>query len=289
MSDTAPDKAASANPDNPEIARSVQAAGITTNYHDVGDGFPALFIHGSGPGVSAWANWRLVMPALTERLRVIAPDMAGFGFSERPAGIRYDLDTWVAQAIGLLDALGLEQADVVGNSFGGALALAMAIRHPQRVRRLVLMGSVGVPFDITEGLDAVWGYTPSFENMRRIMDYFAWDRSLVNDELAELRYRASIRPGFQESFGAMFPAPRQRWVDALASREEHIRALPHETLIVHGRDDRVIPLLTSLTLAEWIDRSQLHVYGRCGHWTQIEHAARFAKLVGDFLTEPAGG
>ena len=286
MSDTAPDKAASANP---EIARSVQAAGITTNYHDVGDGFPALFIHGSGPGVSAWANWRLVMPALSERLRVIAPDMAGFGFSERPAGIRYDLDTWVAQAIGLLDALGLEQADVVGNSFGGALALAMAIRHPQRVRRLVLMGSVGVPFDITEGLDAVWGYTPSFENMRRIMDYFAWDRSLVNDELAELRYRASIRPGFQESFGAMFPAPRQRWVDALASREEDIRALPHETLIVHGRDDRVIPLLTSLTLAEWIDRSQLHVYGRCGHWTQIEHAARFAKLVGDFLTEPTRG
>ena len=289
MSDTAPDKAASANPDNPEIARSVQAAGITTNYHDVGDGFPALFIHGSGPGVSAWANWRLVMPALSERLRVIAPDMAGFGFSERPAGIRYDLDTWVAQAIGLLDALGLEQADVVGNSFGGALALAMAIRHPQRVRRLVLMGSVGVPFDITEGLDAVWGYTPSFENMRRIMDYFAWDRSLVNDELAELRYRASIRPGFQESFGAMFPAPRQRWVDALASREEDIRALPHETLIVHGRDDRVIPLLTSLKLVEWIDRSQLHVYGRCGHWTQIEHAARFAKLVGDFLTEPARG
>ena len=289
MSDTAPDKAASANPDNPEIARSVQAAGITTNYHDVGDGFPALFIHGSGPGVSAWANWRLVMPALSERLRVIAPDMAGFGFSERPAGIRYDLDTWVAQAIGLLDALGLEQADVVGNSFGGALALAMAIRHPQRVRRLVLMGSVGVPFDITEGLDAVWGYTPSFENMRRIMDYFAWDRSLVNDELAELRYRASIRPGFQETFGAMFPAPRQRWVDALASREEDILALPHETLIVHGRDDRVIPLLTSLTLAEWIDRSQLHVYGRCGHWTQIEHAARFAKLVGDFLTEPTRG
>ncbi len=283
MSDTAPEKAAA----NPEIARSVQAAGIATNYHDVGEGFPALFIHGSGPGVSAWANWRLVMPALSERLRVIAPDMAGFGFSERPAGIKYDLDTWVAQAIGLLDALGLEQADVVGNSFGGALALAMAIRHPQRVRRLVLMGSVGVPFDITEGLDAVWGYTPSFENMRRIMDYFAWDRSLVNDELAELRFRASIRPGFQESFGAMFPAPRQRWVDALASREEDIRALPHETLIVHGRDDRVIPLLTSLTLAEWIDRSQLHVYGRCGHWTQIEHAARFAKLVGDFLTEPS--
>lgn len=272
---------------DPEIGRSIEAAGILTNYHDMGEGFPALLIHGSGPGVSAWANWRLVMAPLAERMRVIAPDMAGFGFTERRPSLRYDMDTWVAQAVGLLDALGLEQADIVGNSFGGALALALAIRHPQRVRRLVLMGSVGVPFEITEGLDAVWGYTPSFENMRRIMDYFAWDRGLVNDELAELRYRASIRPGFQESFASMFPAPRQRWVEALASREADIRALPHETLIIHGRDDRVIPLQTSETLLRWIDRAQLHVFGRCGHWTQIEHAARFVRLVEDFLCEPA--
>lgn len=272
---------------DPEVAQSIRAAGILTNYHDLGSGFPALFIHGSGPGVSAWANWRLVMPPLAERMRVLAPDMAGFGFTERRDDIRYGLDTWVSQAVGLLDALGLEQADLVGNSFGGALALALAIRHPHRVRKLVLMGSVGVPFEITEGLDAVWGYTPSFENMRRIMDYFAWDRGLVNDELAELRYRASIRPGFQESFSAMFPAPRQRWVDALASAEADIRALPHETLIIHGRDDRVIPLQTSETLLRWIDRSQLHVFGRCGHWTQIEHASRFTRLVGDFLCEAA--
>ncbi|MFT3759067.1 alpha/beta fold hydrolase [Thauera sp.] len=270
---------------SPEIASSIVAAGIRTNYHDVGSGHPLLLIHGSGPGVSAWANWRLVMPGLARQARVIAPDMVGFGFTERPAGQRYDMDAWVAQAVGLLDALGIERTDLVGNSFGGALALALAIRHPRRVRRLVLMGSVGVPFEITPGLDAVWGYTPSFENMRAIMDYFAWDRSLVNDELAQLRYEASIRPGFQESFAAMFPAPRQRWVDAMASREADIRALPHETLVIHGRDDQVIPLLTSLTLADWISRAQLHVFGRCGHWTQIEHAARFARLVGDFLAE----
>ncbi|WP_418647006.1 alpha/beta fold hydrolase [Thauera butanivorans] len=270
---------------SPEIADSIVAAGIRTNYHDLGSGHPLLMIHGSGPGVSAWANWRLVMPELARQARVIAPDMVGFGFTERPAGQRYDMDDWVAQAVGLLDALGIERTDLVGNSFGGALALAIAIRHPQRVRRLVLMGSVGVPFEITPGLDAVWGYTPSFENMRAIMDYFAWDRSLVNDELAQLRYQASIRPGFQESFAAMFPAPRQRWVDAMASREADIRALPHETLVIHGRDDRVIPLATSLTLADWISRAQLHVFGRCGHWTQIEHAGRFARLVGDFLAE----
>ncbi len=270
---------------SPEIGRSIVAAGIRTNYHDVGEGFPLLMIHGSGPGVSAWANWRLVMPELAKRSRVIAPDMVGFGFTERPAGQKYDMDVWVEQAVGLLDALGIERADLVGNSFGGALALALTIRHPQRVRRLVLMGSVGVPFEITEGLDAVWGYEPSFENMRRIMDYFAWDRSLVNDELAKLRYEASIRPGFQESFSAMFPAPRQRWVDAMTSSEADIRAIPHETLVIHGRDDQVIPLSTSLTLANWISRSQLHVFGRCGHWTQIEHSARFACLVGDFLAE----
>ena len=270
---------------NPEIGQSIVANGIVTNYHDVGSGFPVLLIHGSGPGVSAWANWRLTIPALSSQRRVIAPDMVGFGFSERPAGILYGLDTWVAQAIGLLDALKIERADLIGNSFGGALALALAIRHPTRVRRLVLMGAAGVSFPITPGLDAVWGYTPSITNMRKLLDVFAFDRTLMSDELVELRYKASIQPGFQEAFSAMFPAPRQNGVEALASREEDIRALPHETLVVHGREDQVLPLSNSLTLAQWIARSQLHVFGRCGHWTQIEHAARFAQLVGNFLAE----
>jgi len=270
---------------NPEIGRSIVAAGITTNYHDVGSGSPVLLIHGSGPGVSAWANWRLTIPKLANRFRVLAPDMVGFGFTERPSGIQYNMETWVGHALGFLDALGLEKVDVVGNSFGGALALALAIRHPQRVRRLVLMGAAGVPFQLTPGLDAVWGYQPSVEAMRKLLDIFAYDRRLVNDELAELRYRASIRPGVQEAFAAMFPAPRQRWIDALASPEEKIRALPHEVLVVHGREDRVIPLSNSITLATWIHRSQLHVFGRCGHWTQIEHADRFARLVADFFGE----
>ncbi|GAB2733527.1 alpha/beta hydrolase [Melaminivora jejuensis] len=271
--------------DNPEVARSITAAGIRTNYHDLGSGAPVLLIHGSGPGVSAWANWRLLMAPLAERARVIAPDMAGFGYSERPAGFAYGMDAWVRQAVGLLDALGIARADLVGNSFGGGLALALAIRHPERVRRLVLMGSVGVPFELTPGLDAVWGYEPSLAAMRALLDIFAFDRSRVTDELARLRYEASIRPGFQESFAAMFPAPRQRWVDALASPEADIRRIPHETLVVHGREDRVIPLANAYRLTELLPRVQLHVYGQCGHWTQIEHAARFARLVGDFLAE----
>jgi 2-hydroxymuconate-semialdehyde hydrolase len=255
------------------------------NYHDHGQGFPVLMIHGSGPGVSAFVNWRLVMPELAKQRRVLAPDMVGFGFTERPVDISYNMDTWVQQAVNFLDALELPQVDLVGNSFGGGLSLALCIRHPERVRRLVLMGSVGVSFSITPALDAVWGYQPSFENMRKIMDVFAYDRGLVNDELARLRYEASIRPGFHESYAAMFPAPRQRWVDALASSEEAIARISQETLIIHGRDDQVIPLQNSLRLSQLISRSQLHVYGRCGHWTQIEHSARFAQLVSAFLAE----
>lgn len=270
---------------DPELGHRVRTGAFETNVLEAGTGDPVLFIHGSGPGVSAWANWRLVIPELARQRRVIAPDMVGFGFTDRPAGIAYTMDTWVRQALDLMDALDLPQVDLVGNSFGGALALALATRHPERVRRLVLMGSVGVPFPITPGLDAVWGYTPSFETMRKLLDIFAYSRALVTDELAQLRYEASIRPGFHESFGAMFPAPRQRWVDAMVSPEAAIRALPHQTLVIHGREDQVIPLSNSLTLARWIPRAQLHVFGQCGHWTQIEHAARFARLVADFFAE----
>lgn len=271
--------------ENPEIAESLAVGGLRTNVHLAGNGPPVVLIHGSGPGVSAWANWRTVIPALSANRRVIAPDMVGFGFTDRPVGTKYVMATWQDQLAGLLDALRLDRVDLVGNSFGGALSLAFTIKHPDRVRRLVLMGAAGVEFQLTPGLDAVWGYEPSVANMRRIMDYFAYDRSLVNDNLAALRYKASIQPGFQEAFSVMFPAPRQRWVAALASPEEKIRGILHQTLLIHGRDDRVVPLETSVRLNQLIGPSQLHVFGQCGHWVQIEHADRFVRLVSAFLRE----
>ena len=269
----------------PEIGQTVTARGIATNYLEAGaDGEPVVFIHGSGPGVTAYANWRLVLPILGERFHCYAPDMVGFGFTERPDGVSYSLQTWVDQVLGFLDALDLKRVTLVGNSFGGAVALRFAAMYPQRLNQLVLMGSVGVPFRITEALDAVWGYEPSLETMRQLLDYFAYSRELVNDELAKVRYEASIRPGFQESFAAMFPAPRQRWVDALTTPDDQIAGIAHPTLIVHGRDDKVIPPATSLRLHELIDDSELHVFGRCGHWTQIEKAGPFAALLAEFLT-----
>lgn len=270
---------------NPEIGRYVDAGGYRTNVHDTGSGRAVLLLHGSGPGVSAWANWRLVIPTLAAEARVVAPDLLGFGYTDSPRDQAYTLDRWVAHAVDVLDALEIDNTDVVGNSFGGALALALAIRHPERIRRLVLMGSVGVPFQITPELDQVWGYQPSLENMKALMDIFAFDRSLVTDELARLRYQASIRDDVQSSFAAMFPAPRQRWVDAMSFDIAQLQAIPHETLIVHGREDRVIPLQTSITLLHSIPNAQLHVFGRCGHWTQIEQTQGFVRLVGRFISE----
>jgi len=267
-----------------EVGENIDAGGIRTNVVQAGEGAPVVLVHGSGPGVTAYANWRLTVPDLAARFRVIAPDMAGFGRSDKPGG--YGMKLWTGQLLALLDVLGLEKVSLVGNSFGGGLALRVAVEHPDRVHRMVLMGAAGVEFPITEGLDAVWGYQPSVENMRRVMDYFAYSRELVSDELAQVRYQASIQPGTQEAFSAMFPAPRQRWVQELATDEDLIRGIPHETLIVHGRDDRVIPLENSTRLHALIERSELHVFGRCGHWTQIEWAAEFNQLLVRFLGRP---
>jgi 2-hydroxymuconate-semialdehyde hydrolase len=270
---------------NPEIGKSIIAGGIETNYQDHGQGDPIFLIHGSGPGVTAYANWRLTMPVLAEKFRVIAPDMVGFGFTERPANVSYTMDMWVSHALSLMDALKIEKAHLVGNSFGGGLALALALKAPERVNRLVLMGAAGTKFQLTDGLDAVWGYKGTLEHMKELIGLFAFNKNLVSDDLAKLRYEASIRPGFQEAFSAMFPAPRQRWVDALASDEEKIKTLAHETMVIHGRDDAIIPLSASLRLHDLIPKSQLHVFGQCGHWTQIEHSARFNQLLLNFFLE----
>jgi pimeloyl-ACP methyl ester carboxylesterase len=275
-----------AAPVDPEIGQSLIAAGLKTNFLESGKGAPVLLIHGSGPGVTAYANWRLTIPALSQQFRVIAPDVAGFGYTERRSGQVYDLEFWSSHILGLMDALGIAKAHFVGNSFGGALTLAFAARHPERVDRFVLMGAAGTEFELTPGLDAVWGYEPSLENMRVLARSFAYDQRLITEDLVRSRYEASIRPGFHEAYSSLFPAPRQRHIHALATPEARIRALQHRALIIHGRDDRIIPLSSSYRLHQLLDRSDLHVFGQCGHWTQIEKKDRFNRLVADFFAEP---
>jgi 2-hydroxymuconate-semialdehyde hydrolase len=269
----------------PEIASSVQTGAFKTNYHDRGNGFPVVFLHGSGPGVTAWANWNKVFPHLEKEFRCIAPDMAGFGFTEREKNPVYSMNNWVQQAIDLFDALKIEKANLVGNSFGGALALTIAVKYPERVNKLVLMGAMGVSFPITYGLDKVWGYEPSEANMEELLEIFTYDHSFATKDLAKTRYESSIQPGFQEAFHAMFPEPRQKSVEMMAGSENYIRSIKHPTLIVHGREDRVIPVENSIRLIQLIDNAQLHIFGHCGHWTQIERADEFSKLLLSFFKE----
>ena len=112
---------------DPEIGTVVETSGYRTNVHDQGEGKPVVLLHGSGAGVSAWANWRNLIPKLSDRYRVLAPDLAGFGYTEIPDDFEFRfMATWIEQLEALLDALGIRSAHWVGNSFGGALTLWMA-------------------------------------------------------------------------------------------------------------------------------------------------------------------
>jgi 2-hydroxymuconate-semialdehyde hydrolase len=259
--------------------------GTRTHYWDVGEGRPVLLLHGSGPGVSALANWRLAIPALSQRRRVVAPDLVGFGTTETDGPIRTHLDTWVSQVASFLKALDLPTVDVVGNSMGGAVGLGLAARGQELVRRVVAMGTVGVRFELTDGLDRAWGYRPSLAAMQELIGLFAHDARFAADEdLVRMRHDASREPKAGERFASLFPAPRQRWIDALALSPEDIERVQHPVLLVHGREDRIIPWeSTSLRLLDLLPNARLLLFARCGHWVQIERADEFHRLVDDFL------
>lgn len=269
----------------PRVGETVRTGAYETNVHSEGKGSPVLLLHGSGPGMSAWANWSAALSELSARHLVLAPDLVGFGHTARPADLVCGIEVWVQQAISLLDAFGIEQTDVVGDSFGSAIALAMAIRAPHRVRRLVLMGPMGVPFRITPALEAIWGYEPSPAAMRSLLDLCMSEGSGLKDEIAQFRYETSVLPGLHEAYKAMFPAPRQRWVDSSVSAEADIRALPHQALIIHGSEDQVIPLSNARTLAGWIPNARLEILEHCGHWVQFERPREFTRVLCEFVDD----
>ena len=273
----------------PLAAGSLDVAGVSTALIDTGTPVgaaapPVLLLHGSGPGVTATANWRPIIPALSASRRVVAPDQLGFGGTATGERRTYGRAAWTDHALSLLDTLGIGTVDIIGNSMGGAIALSIAAARPQAVRRLVLMGSMGVAMALPQGLDAVWGYTPGAEQMRRVIGLFAHNRDLVTDELVGLRYRASLDPPVRDSWAAMFPEPRQRWVDDLALSGAELAAIGAPVLLVHGRDDRVVPWRnSSAQLVDLLPDARLHVLSRCGHWTMIERTADFLAVVQPFL------
>ncbi len=267
----------------------VDVAGARTALIDTGtpegaSAPPVLLLHGSGPGVTAAANWRPVIPALCTDRRVIAPDQLGFGGTATGEHRTYGRAAWTGHALALLDTLGIRTVDVIGNSMGGAIALSLAAARPGAVRRIVLMGAMGVAMRLPDGLNAVWGYSPGVEQMRRVIGLFAHNRDLITDELVEMRYRASLNPPVRDSWHAMFPEPRQRWVDDLALSGSELAAIQIPVLMVHGRDDRVVPWrISSAQLLDLLPDSRLHVLSGCGHWTMIEKTADFLAVVQPFL------
>ncbi|MGD9472560.1 MAG: alpha/beta fold hydrolase [Novosphingobium sp.] len=258
----------------------ITAFDIDTNYHDAGHGPAVVFLHGSGPGVSAWTNWKRVMPEFATDFRVIAPDMAGFGYTERKDGLAYDIKTWVKHLIGFLDALGLERVSLVGNSFGGSLSLAAAARFPERFERIVLMGTPCDKFMMTPGLRAGWDYVPSRENMRTTMAHFPYDPAFITDELVEDRYQASVIPGAQEGLRKLLAKPNEDGETPLSGMPESVVAnIQHPTLVLHGREDRVIPVEMGIRLGRVMPNADLHMFGKCGHWVQAERHDDFVALA----------
>ena len=258
----------------------ITAFDIDTNYHDAGHGPAVVFLHGSGPGVSAWTNWKRVMPATCFDLRCTAPDMAGFGYTERKDGLAYDIKTWVKHLIGFLDALGLERVSLVGNSFGGSLSLAAAARFPERFERIVLMGTPCDKFMMTPGLRAGWDYVPSRENMRTTMAHFPYDPAFITDELVEDRYQASLIPGAQEGLRKLLAKPNEDGETPLSGMPESVVAnIEHPTLVLHGREDRVIPVEMGIRLGRVMPNAELHMFGKCGHWVQAERHDDFVALA----------
>jgi pimeloyl-ACP methyl ester carboxylesterase len=266
--------------------RTIDARGIETSYLEAGSGEPVIMLHGSGPGVSALANWQHNIGTLAQRFHVLAPDIVGFGATERPDDLVYSLRTWTDHIWAFVDAHGIEKTAVVGNSLGGRIALQMATDRPDRITKMVLMGTPGVGMTPTEGLAALRAYEPSHDAMRDLLrNYFAVDPTMITDELVAIRYEASIADGAYEAYRAMFFDPRHAG-SQLGITESEVRAIATPTLLVHGREDKVVPMQVSVMMLGLLPNADLHVFSACGHWTQIERADEFSALVADYLARP---
>lgn len=262
----------------------VQVNGHDVAYHDVGDGVPVVFLHGSGPGVTGWANFGNNVDHLPG-IRSIVVDQPGFGASGRDEVYEDNYLNISARAVvGLLDELGLEQVGIVGNSMGGDVAVTVTLDHPERISRMLLNGpgGTGVP---------ILGPSPS-EGIARLMDFYmdptrerivAWlktmvfDQRLLTDELIESRFTAATSPGavknLQDAY-ATFYNPALTGDVPLWGRVHNIR---QPTIICWGRDDRVAPVEGGLLPARRMPKCDLRIYSRCGHWVQVERKKDFER------------
>lgn len=262
------------------------------HYHEAGRGPALVLLHGSGPGVSGWSNFRGNLPVLSQGFRTLVPDMPGFGLSDR-----VELDRAYPRVAAdsirfLLDSLGIDKAHVLGNSMGGYVAAELALAHPDRVERLVLMGPGGLAVNIlgpepSEGARRLSEFMmkPSREAMVAWVDCMVADKSVVDDELIDERMANALRPGAIESAVAIFMSLAQHPEKVPLYARAHL--LQHDTLLTWGRDDRMLPFEQAIFAFRRLPRAELHVFSRCGHWAQVERKDEFERVVTEFLTRDA--
>ncbi len=272
---------------------TVEAPGGPVTFHLSTSGDPAappvLWVHGSGPGVTALTNWETVLDDVSGDFFNLAPDNIGFGDSTHPdpppEGLRAFTDLRVETLIALLDHLGIDQVDLVGNSMGGIISLCLTLAHPDRVRRIVLMGAGGAPVPITpELLSLILFYEdPTVEAMADLMTTFVADPAVFGDQLEQIaaeRMPRATRPEVERSHRATFTAG-----DPLPITAETMATITQPVLVVHGDTDRLMPLECGEWYAEVLPNARLEVVEKAGHWLQIEHHDLFVELVRDFLAD----
>jgi 4,5:9,10-diseco-3-hydroxy-5,9,17-trioxoandrosta-1(10),2-diene-4-oate hydrolase len=277
-------------------SRFAEAGEFKLHYHEAGTagGTPVVMLHGGGPGASSWSNFGANLPVFAERFRTLLVDQPGFGHSDKPQ-VQGHYFTFAADAVvRLLDGLGIERVNLVGNSLGGGTAVRLALRHPDRAGRLALMGPGGLSMNVfspdpTEGIKRLYEFAappgPSREKLEAFLRTMVFDQSLITDELLDERYRLASDPDTLRAMGSMGASFMQpdTYEDGLLWREVH--RLRQRVLLIWGREDRVNPLDGALVALKQIPRAQLHVFSRCGHWAQLEQFDEFNRLVTAFLDD----
>jgi 4,5:9,10-diseco-3-hydroxy-5,9,17-trioxoandrosta-1(10),2-diene-4-oate hydrolase len=270
-------------------------SGLRLHYHEAGDAGAetVLLLHGGGPGASAWSNFGRTLGVLAERFHVLAVDQVGFGQSTKPTEFAKQYFAASADALAeLLEVLGIARAHCVGNSLGGGTSVRLALDHPDKAGRLVLMAPGGLGLNVlapdpTEGIKKLFAFGappgPSKEKLADFLRTLVFDSSMVTDELVAERFTYAADPetlASMRAMGASFLNPGGAEA-AMLWREGH--RLRQRVLLVWGREDRVNPLDGALVALKTIPRAQLHVFGGCGHWAMLEKFDEFNALVTQFL------
>ena len=260
-----------------------------------GSGPPVVLLHGGGPGASGLSNWTHNVDALAERFTLVIPDLPGYGRSTKHVEHDDPFGDLAAAVGGLIDELGLERAHLVGNSYGGAAALRLALDRPDRVDRMVLNGPGGIGTTRalpTKGLSKLLGYYggdgPSRDKMADfIRGCLVADASTITDDVIDARYESSLDP----EVVADPPLQRSsnlrtlRRMDLL--RDPRLARCSTPTLVVWGTQDAVNRPSGAWQLARRMPNADAYLASGVGHWVQWEAPTLFNRLALDFLTETA--